>query len=415
MDYVYKEDLVQRTVTGSTSYTTITSTDTLTSGNKYAIFVNSQFGGNDTSFLFGIRVKSEGDTLLGSTRVREMNSVVHEQSYSYMTMITSDGSSVDIQIKTFNASKTARVEASTILCIDITDLTEGLHYNFSENETEATHTSSYVEQNALNIPTSYDTEGDWLVVSHVETDINDNTISNKSRVNLSGTLSGLSPLISQEGEDTAEFTSEYMQNIISVPSPAVDLSLLGGVTDSIVSLETSDEFDTTNNNVYKSSRIFALKLSVFDYADSATNNTLVNVSTPGSFEEALKISKFNPPETSQEVIIMGYTSFIAGNTNKHIHTDITIAGRESLPGYGDNVMHRSFDAEDELPTSIISLESSIAAESDIVMRIKGYSTSAGVQYSNLCAMTFPNAEARSAATPDLTSAKMEPGKVARKW
>ena len=88
MDYVYKEDLVQRTVTGSTSYTTITSTDKLTSGNKYAIFVNSQFGGNDTSFLFGIRVKSGGDTLLGSTRVREMNSVVHEQSYSYMTMIT---------------------------------------------------------------------------------------------------------------------------------------------------------------------------------------------------------------------------------------------------------------------------------------------------------------------------------------
>jgi|19_taG_2_1085344.scaffolds.fasta_scaffold05740_2 hypothetical protein len=415
MDYVYKEDLVQRTVTGSTSYTTITSTDNLTSGNKYAIFVNSQFGGNHTSFLFGIRVKSGGDALLGSTRVREMNSVVHEQSYSYMTMITSDGSPIDIQIKTFNATKTARVEVSTILCIDITDLTEGLHYNFSENETESTHTSSYVEQNALNIPTSYGTEGDWIVISHVETDVNDNTISNKSRVRLSGTLSGLSPLISQEGEDTAEFTSEYMQNVISVPSPAVDLSLLGAVTDSIVSLETADEFDTTNNNVYKSSRMFALKLSVFDYADSVTNNTLVNVSTPGSFEEALKISKFNPPETSQEVIIMGYTSFIAGNINKHIHTDITIAGSESLLGYGDNVMHRSFDAEDELPTSIISLESSIAAESDIVMRMKGYSTGAGVQYSNLCAMTFPSAEARSVITPDLTSAKMEPGKVTRKW
>jgi len=392
MDYVYKEDLVQKTVTGSTSYSTITSTSNLISGNKYAIFVNSQFGGNDTSFLFGIRIKSGDGELLGSTRVREMNSVVHEQSYSYMTMITSDGSPIDIQIKTFNSAKTARVEASTILCIDITDLTEGTHYFFSEDTTESTNTSSYNERNVLNIPTHFDTEGDWLVVSHVETDINDNTISNKARVKSSAALPDVEiPLMSQEGEDTAEFTSEYMQNVISVPSPAVGLSLLGPVEDSVVSLETADEFDTINNNVYKSSRMFALKLGVFDHFDSVTNNTFANISTPGSFEEAIKISRFTPPGTSEEVIIMGYTSFIAGSINKHIHTDITIAGSESLPGYGDNVMHRSFDSEDELPTSIVSLEPSIAADSDIVMRIKGYSTGAGINYSNLCAMTFSNA------------------------
>ena len=413
MDYVYKEDLVQRTVTGSTSYTTITSTANLTSGNKYAIFVNSQFGGSDTSLLFGIRVSSKGDTLLGSTRVREMNSVVHEQSYSYMTMITSDGSPIDIQIKTFSTSRAARVEASTILCIDISDLTEGLHYIFSENETESTNTSTYKEQNALNIPTSYDTEGDWIVVSHVETDVNSNTMSNKARVKLSGKLSGEAPSISQEGEDAAEFTSEYMQNVISVPSPSVDLSLLGPVADSIVSLETSDAYDTGNNNIYKSSRMFALKLGVFDYFESVTNNTLINVSTPGSFEEAIKIIGFDPPSTSGEVIVMGYTSFIAGGVNKHIHTDITIAGNEALPGYGNNVMHRSFDSGDELPTSIVSLDSSIAAESDIIMRIKGYSTSVGVKYSNLCVMTFSSVE--SLTTSDSTSAKMEPGKVTRKW
>jgi hypothetical protein len=407
--YIYEEELSQQTVTGTTSFTSITSTKTLTSGNKYAVFVNSQFGGNDTNFLFSIRVRANGVTLQGSTRVREMNSSVHEQSYSYMTVFTSDGSPVSIEIQTQDGSKTARVEASTILCLDISDLSEGSDYIYNEDVRTLYNTDTYSSVNSLSIPTNYQNEGNWLVTAHVEKDVNDISFNSYTRIKLKEAISGVTPEMSQEGEDIAEIASEYIQGVVTIPSPAQYLAAFAAVPPSVVSLETRDEYNVSVNNQYASSRMFALNLDVFNYYKTATDENLIKVTSPGNFEEVLSIEGFEPPG-SQVTILFAYSSFVAGSIDKNLHIDITVDGLESLPGFGANVMHRSYDADDQLPTSFASLESTLPSSSvDIVLRMKGYNTSSGVAHTSLCALSI------SLSEEDEKSVKLEPSKVFRGW
>jgi hypothetical protein len=409
IDYIYEEELSQQTVTGTTSFTSVASTDPLVSGNKYAIFVNSQFGGDDTSFLFGIRTRANGSTLTGSTRIREMNSVVHEQSYSYSTVFVSDGSPVSIEIQTQDSSKTARVEASTILCLDLSELNEGLDYVFSEDLSPSYNTNTYSEVNKLEMQTTYQNEGEWLIVSHVETAINDISYSNFARMKFKQAISGNSTVMSQEGEDTSETTSEYIQTIVSVPSPSEAFISFETVLPSVVALETKDEYTTSSNNKYLSSRMIALNLSIFEYYKTSSDNSLVKITNPGNFEKILRIEDFSPPG-SQVTVVFAYGSFEAASINRHIHSDITIDENESLPDYGDNVMHRSYDDDDILPTSVITLEKTLPSSSvDIEFRMKGYNTDAGISYSSLCAFSI------SLSEEEEESVKMEPSKVSRRW
>lgn len=321
---------VSGVVSNSTDYVDVDATTTgfttlgaLLPNTKYLILANAQVGGEHTGTLFGYRLVFEYQTLLtgnveltGSEMLKDMISA-HVYTppksgkttpYTYCNIVTTGNDTVldlKFQQKTGNASYEVRTEYFSIVAIDLTNLYEGTDYWYEESAAQDTHTitpTPRVSRRHYFHPPN--TEQNWLVMSHTQTDVND--VSQQwGRVELretrndgTNTSEELIVALDQfEGENDSEIVPSTLMGVFDYTPHAAG----GGWVDWSVST-----FDTQPNPVYnptpfaasfnshRFSTMIGLRLDSFENFSKDSDSSSLSVdSTWTNFLDAVTFNSDN--------------------------------------------------------------------------------------------------------------------------
>ncbi len=395
--------------TSLTSSTSDLNTSSLAVGGKYLVIINAQVGeyyGHHSN----IRSSYGGVELNGSLYSIPSRSSIHENRYSYFTMIepTVSGLSVSLDAKSISPSPSVNIKTATIICLDLSNLAEGGDYIFSENLSEIENSENYANVNYIDIPATKPSSGDWLVLAGSSYKINTGNVDLHQRINYKGIE--MFPESIQSTDDVGERKTGYMQRVVNVPYVGYPTHLGGTALDGAykrVALQGRDTAGRPTNNVCKDSKMFALRLNSIQHSRFTQSSSSYTLES-SSFETVSSIGDYNPPQddsltlssgvfTTGKSVILAYGSFSPlGSSSSHLRCWLNLDWEDAGPvsdlisGLSDDSIFVSLGEGEKNPIGFGSIkESSLTSGvKEINMNIKTYSDNSKLYYGSLCVLNL---------------------------
>jgi len=404
---IYKEITADWTSSSYDVYEDVAETSALSSGGKYLVIVNVQFG-TDINEVAKIRTLFDGVELAGSLFSETSRSSTHETRYSYFTMVEPGASGKTIKIQALALSgHPISVKTATISCLDLQNLVAGSDYIFTENSLDTVNTNSYQEMAYINIPATKHTAGDWLVLSAAQFSINSTSVSLYQKLEYRGIESF--PEIIQSSNGTGAYKTNYMQRVISVPFLGYPAHLGGTTADGgykRLSLKTKDSSIRETNNTCKQAKVFALRLASTQHTAYYQSSSSTELLSLGDFDNVASLSNYTPPQddaltaaasafATGKTLILTYGGFNPNGTtgsDERCWMNITWSDpsleTDFIDSFSDESIFVSGANNEKNPIGFAGIKdsSSVSGPKKITMKVKTYSDIGRVFDASICAI-----------------------------
>ena len=339
------------TATSSTSFVEVVESDALESGKTYYVMCQALCKGSNASQVFEWRLvdRTNGDSVISnSTLIREQNTLLNLQSYSYVGKFTtgSDGGGLAFEQKVPNASFTATTKFVSMLIFDISNLSVN-DWFYANDQVSTTLTDSFVDFASFRSTGNLTANDTWLVFGWSSFDMNNTSQNTEMQLLHNESGIDITTLGSFEGEDLTEALGFSIARAFVVAGTGVATWKIQARDDSLVALRNS----------HSESTVFGLRMNAFE--NFATNYTADSQTTSVDFVE-LATNNLTP-DSSGDIVAIGYSGFDAGAINKVCYSRIQVEGTTSPNTVPDTVTcATSNDGSDIIPILYVTKYDGVA-------------------------------------------------------
>jgi hypothetical protein len=287
--------------------------------------------------------RTNSDSVISnSTLIREQNASGEGQSYSYVGKFTagSDGGGLAFEQRVQNGSYTASTEFLSMLIFDISNLSVN-DWFYANDKNTTTMTNSFVDFASFTSSWSLTENDTWLVFGWASFDMN--SVSYNTEMQLLYNESGvdITTLGSFEGEDLTETLGFSIARATSVAGTGV----------STWKIQARDDSTSGVRNAHSESTVFGLRMNAFE--NFVTNYTADSQTTSTVF---VQLATNNlTPDSSGDIVAIGYSGFDAAATNRPGYSRIQVEGTTSPNTVPDTVAcAASNDGSDIIPTLYVT-------------------------------------------------------------
>tara|TARA_R100001530_G_scaffold133225_1_gene106383 strand:- start:231 stop:1499 length:1269 start_codon:yes stop_codon:yes gene_type:complete len=342
--------IIQATVsstasTNSTSFVEVVESDALESGKTYYVICQALCKGDDAAQLFEWRLvdRTNSDSVISnSTLIREQNASLEGQSYSYVGKFTagSDGGGLAFEQRVQDGSYTASTEFLSMLIFDISNLSVN-DWFYASDRTPTTLTNSFVDFASFSSTGNLTASDTWLVFGWASFDMNSVSYNTEMRWLYNESGVDITTLGSFEGEDLTETLGFSIARAIGVAGTGV----------ATWKIQARDDSTSGVRNAHAESTVFGLRMNAFE--NFATNYTADSQTTSTAF---VQLATNNlTPDSSGDIVAIGYSGFDAAATNRPGYSRIQVAGATSPNTVPDtSACAASNDGSDIIPTLYIT-------------------------------------------------------------